>query len=62
MSIEINVWRTIEHAREELQLICDQCGNRKGFRRTNNPTSMFCEVCPKNAGRLGKTGAWLDKY
>lgn len=58
---EINVWRAIERAREESQLICAQCGGRKGSRR-NNYTSMFCEVCTKNAGLLGKTGTWLDKY
>jgi hypothetical protein len=58
---EVNVWRAIERAREQSQLICAQCGNRKGSRR-NNSTSMFCDDCIKNAGLLGKTGTWLDRY
>lgn len=58
---EVNVWRAIERAREQSQLICAQCGNRKGSRR-NNSTSMFCDSCIKNAGLLGQTGTWLDKY
>jgi hypothetical protein len=58
---EVNVWRAIEHACEQSQLICAQCGNRKGSRR-NNSTSMFCDSCIKNAGLLGQTGTWLDKY
>jgi hypothetical protein len=58
---EVNVWRAIERAREQSQLICAQCGNRKGSRR-NNSTSTFCDSCIKNAGLLGKTGTWLDRY
>lgn len=58
---EVNVWRSIERAREESQLICAQCGNPKGSRR-NRSAVMFCESCNKKAGSLGKTGTWLDKY
>ena len=58
---EVIVWRAIERAREQSQLICAQCGNRKGSRR-NNSTSMFCDSCIKNAGLIGKTGTWLDRY
>lgn len=58
---EVNVWRAIERAREESQLICAQCGGRKSFRR-NHQVGMFCDSCIKKAGSLGKTGTWLDKY
>lgn len=60
---EVCVWRAINEAREESKYICAQCGQEKTaglFRK--NTISMFCDECRKNAGRLGKTGTWLDKY
>lgn len=57
----VNIWRAIEHAREESQLTCAQCGNAKELRR-HFSAGMFCDQCIKNAGLLGKTGTWLDKY
>jgi hypothetical protein len=58
---EANVWRAIDHACEQSQITCAQCGDRIKSRR-NLAAGMFCEVCTKNAGLLGKTGTWLDKY
>lgn len=59
---EVNVWRAIEEARNHSVLTCANCGGNKGYRRKLNPSEMLCESCIKNAGQLGKTRTWLDKY
>lgn len=59
---EVYIWRAINETREGSKFICAQCGKDKLLSRKNNTVSMLCEECRENAGTLGKTGTWLDKY
>lgn len=60
---EVYIWRAINDAREESKYVCAECGKDKSYSFTKkNSVSMFCKECEKNAGRLGKTGTWLDRY
>ena len=59
---ELAVWRSIEEARRQSRTICTCCGQEKQTWRSKRAVSVLCETCKLDAGNLGKTGTWLDKY
>lgn len=59
---ELAVWRAVEEARLKSRSICACCGQEKHTRWGKRSLNVLCETCIKDAGRLGKTGTWLDKY
>ncbi len=59
---EVNIWRSIEEARQESKVTCAQCGGHKRNKRESKYRSMFCDSCTENAGLHRKTGTWLDKF
>ncbi|MEI2614206.1 MAG: hypothetical protein V9G21_03975 [Methylotenera sp.] len=59
---ELIVWRAVEEARRKSRAICAICGQDKFSWRNRREVSMYCESCKQDAGKLGKTGTWLDGY
>jgi len=60
---EVYVWRAIHEAREESKYVCAECGKDKIYSfAKKNVVGMFCKDCEKNAGKIGKTGTWIDRY
>jgi predicted RNA-binding Zn-ribbon protein involved in translation (DUF1610 family) len=59
---EVYVWRAINKARMDSAITCALCGSEIRSRRSRKVSDIYCEECNKNAGRLGKTQTWLDKY
>lgn len=59
---ELTVWRAVEEARRQSRAICACCGQDKFSWRSGREVSMYCESCKQDAGKLGKTGTWLDRY
>ena len=59
---ELVVWRAVEQARRRSRAICACCGEEKKSRWGRHAVTVLCETCTHDAGNLGKTGTWLDKY
>ncbi len=58
-SKELIVWRAIDKAQSESELICVMCGEGKSRKRISE---RLCESCNKNAAKINQTQTWLDKY